>query len=264
MCTAAKNGGVLYASDSSRVNITGGTFTENVAAGRGAVIYCSGDTTGLGGSFVAIEGGTFSENQGLTMGGVITASGYPTVVTIKGGVFRNNSANFYGGFVHLEEEASLTCEGATIEDNNAGDKGGGIYAETSVWVNSSCDLIGNGAPQGAATYLTGVTSANFEAHNVTDNVATAGGSVLGVSGSSVVMRGVNFQSADGLQEETCIFGVHTDSTATLVAEDCVFGGWLGDTVFYHANPSAGSLVLNSCDFSESSTTMAVTSPYSDA
>lgn len=55
-------------------------------------IYCSGDTTGLGGSFVAIEGGTFSENQGLTMGGVITASGYPTVVTIKGGVFRNNSA----------------------------------------------------------------------------------------------------------------------------------------------------------------------------
>ncbi|CAN0546050.1 unnamed protein product, partial [Ectocarpus sp. 12 AP-2014] len=82
-------------------------------------IYCSGDTTGLGGSFVAIEGGTFSENQGLTMGGVITASGYPTVVTIKGGVFRNNSANFYGGFVHLEEEASLTCEGATIEDNNA-------------------------------------------------------------------------------------------------------------------------------------------------
>ncbi|CAM9909015.1 unnamed protein product [Ectocarpus sp. 4 AP-2014] len=264
MCTAAKNGGVLYAFDSSRVNITGGTFTENVAAGRGAVIYCSGGTTGLGGSFVTIEGGTFSENQGLTMGGVITASGFPTVVTIKGGVFRNNSANFYGGFVHLEEEASLTCEGATIEDNNAGDKGGGIYAETSIWVNSSCDLIGNGAPQGAATYLTGVTSANFEAHNVTDNVATAGGSVLGVSGSSVVMRGVNFQSADGLQEETCIFGVHTDSTATLVAEDCVFGGWLGDTVFYHANPSAGSLVLNSCDFSESSTTMAVTSPYSDA
>lgn len=55
-------------------------------------LYCAGDTTGLGGSFVTIEGGTFSENQALNMGGVITASGYPTVVTIKGGVFRNNTA----------------------------------------------------------------------------------------------------------------------------------------------------------------------------
>lgn len=47
---------------------------------------------------VTIEGGTFSDNQALELGGAIVAWGTndgtedPTVVTITGGIFRNNTA----------------------------------------------------------------------------------------------------------------------------------------------------------------------------
>ncbi|CAM9315349.1 unnamed protein product, partial [Laminaria digitata] len=50
---------------------------------------------------------------------------------------------------------------------------------------------------------------------------------------------------------------------TLTAEGCVFRGWRGDTVIYHQGSVPGSLVLDSCDFSESSAAMAVISPNSD-
>lgn len=41
---------------------------------------------------VTIEGGTFINNKAFEVGGVISAWGDTTVVTIRGGVFRSNSA----------------------------------------------------------------------------------------------------------------------------------------------------------------------------
>lgn len=55
-------------------------------------VYCSGDSFGLGGSKVFIEGGTFVDNEALELGGAIVAWGLPTVVTITGGLFENNTA----------------------------------------------------------------------------------------------------------------------------------------------------------------------------
>lgn len=130
-------------------------------------------------------------------------------------------------------------------------------------MNSSCDLIGNGASQGAAVYLTG-SRATLEDHDITDNVAVSGGSVVGIVESSVAVRRVNFRSADDLSGETCVLAVKIDSQSTLAAEECAFDGRFGDTVFHNANPAAGSLVLDSCDFSESSAPMAALSPHSDA
>ena len=78
----------------------------------------------------------------------IRLSGFATLPTV--------SLRFYGGFVFVEDEATLTCEGATITGNHAGDQGGGVYARQATWLNSSCDLIANEAPQGAAIYLTKV------------------------------------------------------------------------------------------------------------
>ena len=170
---------------------------------------------------------------------------------------------FYGGFIFLEEEASLTCKGASITGNFAGDQGGGIYAREATAVHSSCDVIANESPQGAALYLTNVNSATFEDHKVADNLAS-GGSVVYVAASSVVARGVTFESGVGLQEDSSNRAVQLDGDTTLTAEGCVFDGWLGDTVIYHMNSANGSLVLDSCDFTGSSATMAVISPNSDA
>lgn len=223
-------------------------------------------------------------------------------------------ARYYGGFIFLEEMASLVCEGATIKDNYAADQGGAIYARDATWVNSSCNLVGNGAPQGAAAYLTHtIGAATFENHDLAQNIAS-GGSVLYVTESSVTVAGVklqenvasggfvvyatdssvvinevifkdnlgfgetmlsvirssviatnaNFQSGVALQGGSANRALQLDEESTLVAENCVFGGWLGDTVIHNANPAAGSLVLNSCGFTDSSPVMAVMSPHSNA
>lgn len=55
-------------------------------------VYCSGTLADSGSSEVTIEGGTFSNNEALELGGAIAAWGAPTVVTIAGGVFRDNAA----------------------------------------------------------------------------------------------------------------------------------------------------------------------------
>lgn len=221
---------------------------------------------------------------------------------------------YYGGFIFLEEMASLVCEGATIEDNYAADQGGAIYARDAAWVNSSCNLVGNLAPQGAAAYLTHtIGAASFENHALTDNFAS-GGSVLYVAETSVIMTSVDlqdngasggfivfaadssvvidgvtfqdnlghgeamlsairssviatntkFQSGVALQGGSANRALQLDGTSALVADTCIFDGWLGDTVIHNANPAAGSLVLHSCDFTESSPVMAVMSPYSNA
>ncbi|CAN0033660.1 unnamed protein product [Ectocarpus fasciculatus] len=138
--TATGHGGCLYVSGVAVVN--NGTIMITNEGKYGGCI-CESGGFDLGGSQVTIEGGTFRDNRALELGGAFVAWGKPTVLTITGGFFSNNTAKFYGGFIFLEEEASLSCEGATIRDHYAGDQGGGIYARDATWVNSSCDLIGN-------------------------------------------------------------------------------------------------------------------------
>lgn len=163
----------------------------------------------------------------------------------------------------LQEDASLKCKNATIRHNYAGDQGGGIYARSSTWVNSSCDLISNQSPQGAALYLTHAKSVNFESLLITDGAAFSG-SVVFVTTSSVIATNVTFRSDVSLQEGSTNRAVQSDGTSTLRLVECVFDGWVGDTVIYHGNPGADSLVLDSCDFSGSSAAMVVISVNSDA
>ncbi|CAM9190499.1 unnamed protein product [Ectocarpus sp. 8 AP-2014] len=261
---AVGSGGFLYATDGANVTIKGGAVSNNVADRRAGAVYCSGEFLDMGGSKVTIEGGTFSNNEALELGGAVVAWGDTTVVTIKGGEFLNNTAKFFGGFIFLEEEASLSCEGAIVQGNTAGDQGGGIYARDATWVNSSCDLICNQAPQGAAAYLTStVQVANFQNHTVFDT-ETSGSSVVYVTETSVIASGVRFQSGGNLQEDSSNSAIQLEGGATLIAEDCVFCGWTGDSVIQNANAAEGSLVLDSCDFGDTAAAMVVTSPHSDA
>lgn len=184
-------------------------------------------------------------------------------LTLGGPTSHFSGSRFYGGFAFLEEEASLNCKGATIRENVAGDQGGGIYAREATSINSSCNLVANESPQGAALYLTHVESATFENHEVTRNMAS-GGSVVYLAASSVVARGVTFESSNDHHEDSSNRAIQTVGDTMLRAEQCTFEDWAGDTVIYHTNSVNGSLVLDSCGFRRSSATMAVTSPNSDA
>ena len=92
----------------------------------------------------------------------------------------------------------------------------------------------------------------------------SGGSVVYATETSIFATGVNFQSGVGLQEDSSNRAIQLEGVATLVADGCVFGGWMGDSVIHNANPEAGSLVLDSCDFVDSTAVMMVASPHSDA
>lgn len=170
---------------------------------------------------------------------------------------------FFGGFAFVHEGASLTCSEVTIRENLAGDQGGAFYGRASSWVNSSCDLIGNESPQGAALYLTGAKGVTLNNHSVTENLAYSG-SVLYLTDSSVVATGVMFESGVDLQEDSSNRAVQSDSTSELILTDCAFDGWRGDTIVYHRNSNAGSLWLDSCEFRSIFASMAVFSLNSDA
>lgn len=130
-------------------------------------------------------------------------------------------------------------------------------------MNSTCDMIRNQSPQGAGLYLTGAGGVLLENHTVAGNVASCG-SVLYITESSVVANGVSFKSNVMLQEDSSNRAVQSDSTSVVSFEDCVFDGWVGDTVIYHRNPNVNSISLDSCDFRGSSPVVAVFSLNSDA
>ena len=99
-------------------------------------------------------------------------------------------------------------------------------------MNSSCDLIANESPQGSAIFLLNVNNATFENHNVTDHPASSA-SAVSVAASSVIAKGVTFESSVGFQDFSSNRAIQLDTRATLDAEQCVFNGWLGDTVVYN-------------------------------
>lgn len=90
-----------YDSDKTPVVHAGDSFRVYSALGPTNLlrpqVYCSGESGSfsspeLGGSQVFIEGGTFIGNTALEVGGAVMIWGPPTVVTITGGLFKNNYA----------------------------------------------------------------------------------------------------------------------------------------------------------------------------
>lgn len=165
--------------------------------------------------------------------------------------------------MYVEDLANFTCEGASFRGNYAGDQGGGVYARSTTYVNNSCDFIGNESPQGAALYMANVGSITLENHDIADNVAYSG-SVVYVTSSVVLASRVTFKSGFELEEGSSNRAVQSERKSTLTFKECMFDGWLGDTVIYHENPRPETLSLDSCDFGRSSPIMAVSSLTSDA
>lgn len=165
--------------------------------------------------------------------------------------------------MYLDGLTNFTCEGAAFRGNYAGDQGGAIYARSTTYMNSSCDLIANRSPQGAALYMASVESAVFENHDITGNMAFSG-SVVYMTSSFVVASGVTMESVVDLEEDSSKRAIHSDRKSTLALKGCIFDGWLGDTIVYHENKKHDSLSLDSCDFRKSSPITAVYSLSSDA
>lgn len=160
-------GGGISASHGSNVEISGGTISNNKAshgAGLSLGFYSVDSKYGRGKTTLNMTGGTFVNNVAERCGGGIFIQGgskfanTPSVAYIKGGNFENNTAEkgmFSGGAIYVngwhgnEEFVSgeLHLENAVIKDNDSKDSGGGYAscptAKTVNRVNNGVAIFDN-------------------------------------------------------------------------------------------------------------------------
>ncbi|MFW5786299.1 MAG: chitobiase/beta-hexosaminidase C-terminal domain-containing protein [bacterium] len=156
-------GGAIFAQE-AEVEITGGSFSGNMAARGGAIDV--GDTT------LRIEGVEFSNNNGnLFAGGAVRLVGTQSVGTFQDVHFETNSAAQWGGAIAVVGGAVASIHGSTFLENEVysiseNDDGGGgaLY-------------IGGGSDYGTVTVATSQFIRN-ETQNFGDSLSAAGGAIL--------------------------------------------------------------------------------------
>ncbi|CAM9421055.1 unnamed protein product [Choristocarpus tenellus] len=252
-CHAEENGGFLFASAKSVVIMYDGTVDSCLAERRAGAMYASGDDEGGLGASVTVRGGTFVNNTSLELGGGFVAWGATTMIVFAGGQITNSSTRFFGGFLFLEEQASVNCTNTVVEGSLSGDQGGGLYARDATFIYWACDLIANDAPQGADMYLTQVREVNMVDSRIDHLSTTRSSNAVDITGSHVVANGVKL--AGSVASGTDI-AVQMDASSSFLAMDCVFNGWQGDSILQN---DGGELVLEGCDFSGSAAKAAVSS-----
>lgn len=135
----------LYATDSSKITISGGTISGCTGL-QGGGLYANNST-------VTITGGTISRcNVGAGGGLFVTGS----TLNIEGGTISECSTTFdtgKGGGLYAEEKSTITISGGTIKDNEAA-HGGGV-ALTNSTVKKGEKPIRNWMVVGNKAYKTG-------------------------------------------------------------------------------------------------------------
>ncbi|MFZ9767834.1 MAG: right-handed parallel beta-helix repeat-containing protein [Candidatus Limnocylindrus sp.] len=212
---SAGDGGAIYASE--RLNVSGSTFTENVAsAGHGGAIYIEdaakshisnsefegNSADEYGGAVFAlwtdldVTRSSFNNNASLSDdGGALGFTGLGTsgTLNIRSTTFTNNIAAVDGGALYLYDAARVTISSSTFGDpendeagNEAGENGGDIISATGfspTYVSSliirNSDFHAASASDHGGSMALDCTRANL--FNVTVADAT-GGADLDVTG----------------------------------------------------------------------------------
>ena len=120
---ARDDGGGIYVEE-GRVEITGGSVSENKAFADGGGLRLNQDGKGLIANDVIID-----RNEAKRGGGICLQTGTAEVV---GGSISENEANSTeegGGGIAVRSKTTMTVDSVTIKDNNAIGSGGGIWVD---------------------------------------------------------------------------------------------------------------------------------------
>lgn len=119
----AKNGGALAINSSSTAIVNESEFKSNTAAGNGGAIWLSGKSS------LEMTSGTVTENKANLGGGIyITVESTTFVgndITVSDNEATEDSADGYGGGIHIAAGATATITDLTLKNNKAA-YGGGI------------------------------------------------------------------------------------------------------------------------------------------
>ena len=155
--TAGTNGGVIDAFFNVKMNLTNNVFMGNHAGGDGGAIYA------FHRSYINSSNNVFQENYADNLGGAIyTYSGYAERATL------NSTNNTY--------------------DKNHARQGGAIYTSYGSIVNSTQDIYSNNTADelgGALLGGSGGSIINIEETNFTENKATKGGAICGITPTKI-------------------------------------------------------------------------------
>ena len=118
--TASRGRGGGIGSETGFIEITGSTFSDNIAGRGGAGIHKRGS------EILNIHNSIFSGNVSDDAGGGIEIMGSGHMIIFNSN-FSNNEADSDGGAIRNISSGDLTIFNNTITGNSAGENGGGIY-----------------------------------------------------------------------------------------------------------------------------------------
>ena len=250
----ADQGGGIYAEDrknwdntpGAQVTITDSVIKENTAENKGSAqgggVAAKGEGTTVTMTNTDVVGNTVNQkgNSLNTGGGGIFVMNGAEVEMIGGSVSGNQTtgSTASGGGVALTQDtnykgdpSSFTANGTVIENNTAGQYGGGIYGNTGTVDLTDVDIIGNTANrgQGGGIYGGKVTISGGE---ITDNTAT--------SETQNALGGGVYTNNFTMTGKTLIYGNHLDGNKFSYGTDIYFAaGGNGKLVLYDVTEEDG-------------------------
>lgn len=160
---SAYNGGGIF-SDCCSPTLTGNTISGNSASDQGGGFYCYsgynnssptltgntifGNSANKGGgiyfwwAFPTLTGNTIADNFAAFGGGGLYCGGYSSPVLTENTICRNTTQGDGGAFGLFGATPQLLRN--TLTENSAGNRGDGIYAESSSPGISACNIAYNG------------------------------------------------------------------------------------------------------------------------
>lgn len=219
--SSGKYGGVI--ATWGKLNVTGGTFEENSGKYGGAIAAFKT-------SRVSIEEASFAKNK-ADQGGAIIA--YKDI-SVKNSTFEENEANWGGA---IFDKGNSSIKNANFNKNHAQYYGGSIYTTNGTTVEDS-HFIENQTQQGGGIYInknatnpTKVSNTSFEKNSVTSSGAgifVSNNSKLEVSGSTFTKNeapwGAGISSATNGNVDTNLTNIKVEGTSFVENEALMGGG----------------------------------------
>ena len=216
-------GGAVCADGQSILNVSGGSFENNVAAttGGGINVYFSN---------LNMSDGTISGNSAAKGGGLNLIKG--SKATITGGNITSNKAE-NGGGIQVDDNSKLDASDVMIEENQATNNGGGIYAPGAE--NKEYSISLNGV-------------------SVKDNKAGTGAENSGVGGGICASRAWRQDSSTGVLTLTNSKitgnrganggGIYLEAGITATMDGGEISSNIASTTSATKHPSGGGICLN--------------------
>ena len=241
-------GGVLYASHHSTVDILSSTFSQNTAKSKGGVMCLNTDVK------VSIQTSEFVENTAAENGGVVYGEDNIFLVVSRSSFSQNKelSSDRYigGGVAYLQNNVTVIMDSCSFTENSA-TQGGVVCAWEGVTVRTdSCNFTGNSASIGGVVHAEQGVTVTTDSCSFTGNRAQGGGVVHIENSATLRIDSCNFTG------NSAGWGgvVHTREGVTMRLDSCSFtdnraGHGGGGVVF-----AVGGVTvrLDSCSFTGNS------------